>query len=243
MTPDQLSTLIETSWPAARLHRAGPWLVREGQGGGQRVSAATAEAPVTAGDIAVAEAAQAALGQPSLFLIRKQDAALDLMLAQRDYLRHDPVVAYAVATGALAHPAPNPMAAFPMWPPLAIAEALWAEAGIGPGRQAVMHRVKGAKTAILGRINDRASGVAFVACAGDLAMLHALEVTPSLRRQGSANNILRAAAVWAQIQGATTFSVVVTEANEAARKLYASLGMEVVGQYHYRKKQNPRPEQ
>ena len=55
------------------------------------------------------------------------------------------------------------MAAFAHWPPLAIACDLWAEGGIGPARLAVMDRVEGAKSVILGRANDRASGVAFVA--------------------------------------------------------------------------------
>lgn len=236
MTPDQLYATVEATWPAAARHRHGPWLLREGRGGGQRVSAATAEVPAADGDIALAEAAQADLGQPSLFMIRHGDSALDMLLAARGYLRHDPVVAYAAPVAQLAAPAPDPMTAFPLWPPLAIATGLWAEAGIGAGRLAVMDRVVGPKTCILGRANDRAAGVAFVACAGNQAMLHALEVTPGQRRQGSANNILRAAAGWAQDQGATTFSLVVTEANAAARALYASLGMHVVGQYHYRKK-------
>jgi ribosomal protein S18 acetylase RimI-like enzyme len=47
---------------------------------------------------------------------------------------------------------------------------------------------------------------------------------------------LRAAVHWAQDNGATVFSLVVTEANSGARKLYASLGLNVVGQYHYRRK-------
>ena len=37
-------------------------------------------------------------------------------------------------------------------------------------------------------------------------------------------------------QGATTFAVVVTEANAPARALYARLGMVVAGRYHYRLK-------
>ena len=43
-TPPRTADLfdaVELTWPAARLHRAGPWLIREGQGGGKRVSAAS----------------------------------------------------------------------------------------------------------------------------------------------------------------------------------------------------------
>lgn len=236
MTPDWFYELLEQSWPAVSLRRVGPWLIREGRGGGQRVSAATAEAAVSAADISQAEAAMQALGQDPLFMLRDRDNALDTMLAARGYHKHDPVIAYAAPTATLATPAPSPMTAFPVWPPLSIATQIWAEAGIGPGRIAVMERATGPKTAILGRVNDRASGVAFVACHGEMAMLHALEVVPNLRRQGSANNIMRMAAIWAQDHGAKQLCLAVTEVNTNARTLYASLGMEVVGTYHYRKK-------
>ena len=235
MTPDALSQLMDETWPAASLQTVGPWVIREGNGGGQRVTAASAMQGVSGADLDLAENAMRALGQSPLFLIRATDAALDAALDARGYRLHDPVVAYASPCRALAQALP-PMTTFAHWPPMAIAVDLWAQGGIGPGRVAVMQRAKGAKTAILSRVNDRASGVAFVAMSGKTAMLHALEVAPAMRRQGSAHNILRAAAVWAQDQGADTLSLVVTRANEDARRLYASFGMPVVGQYHYRQK-------
>ena len=42
------------------------------------------------------------------------------------------------------------------------------------------------------------------------------------------------AARWARTQGATHMAVLCTKANEGANALYTSLGLEVVGQYHYR---------
>ena len=59
MTPDiqTLYDVVDGTWPAAAFHREGPWTIREGQGGGQRVSAATATEPVTESDIPRAEAA------------------------------------------------------------------------------------------------------------------------------------------------------------------------------------------
>ena len=128
----------------------------------------------------------------------------------------------------------HPMAAFAIWPPLAIMRDLWAEGGIGPERLAVMERAPGPKTAIMGRVNDRASGFAFVAIHERAAMLHALYIVPEQRRQGSAVKIMRKAAHWAQDAGAERFFVLVTEANAAANTLYASLGMQIVGHYHYR---------
>ncbi|MBL8561134.1 MAG: GNAT family N-acetyltransferase [Gemmobacter sp.] len=232
MTPEGLAEGMEATWPPARKLRLGPWWLREGAGGGQRVSAASPAGDWDAADIPQAEAAMLAMGQTRLWVIH-DDARLDAALAARGYRRHDPVVAYAAPVAALAGEVSG-MAGFAHWPPLAIACDIWAEGGIGPERLAVMQRVAGAKSAILGRTADTPAGAAFVAIHGDLAMLHALEVRPALRRQGSARNILMTAAHWAQDQGAVTFSLVVTEQNAAARALYERLGMVAVGRYHYR---------
>lgn len=229
-----LLAVTEATWPAAARQPAGAFTVREGKGGGQRVSAATATGRWTEDDIDAAERMQVRLGQRPLFLILPGEDALDAALAARGYRVKDPVNVYDCAIATLAAEPANPMAGFAIWPPLAIMRDLWAEGGIGPERIAVMERAGGPKTAILGRVSDRAAGVAFVAIAGDTAMLHALHVAPGLRRQGSAVKIMRAAAHWAQDHGTKRFSVLVTEANSAANALYASLAMEIVGQYHYR---------
>jgi GNAT superfamily N-acetyltransferase len=226
--------VTDATWPAAALHRAGGFTVREGRGGGQRVSAATAAGPWTQAGIDAAERMHARLGQRPLFMIRPREEALDAALAVRGYRVKDPVRIHAAPVATLASEPANPMAGFAIWPPLAIMRDLWDEGGIGAERIAVMERVKGPKTAILGRVNDRCSGVAFVAVHDDTAMLHALHVAPDLRRQGSAVKIVRKAAHWAQDHGAERFSVLVTAANGPANALYASLGMEIVGEYHYR---------
>ena len=226
--------VMEKTWPPASRSAVGPWIIRDGQGGGQRVSATTDAHPFTARDLPLAEKAMRALGQPNLFLIRAPGAALDRMLEQQGYHIKDPVYFYSCPAKQLARPAPPRLSAFPVWPPLAIMDDLWQEGGIGTGRRAVMHRAKGPKTAILARQNDRAAGVAYVAMADGVAMLHALEVTPTQRRQGVGINIMRCAAAWAVENGASDFCVVVTRANSAANRLYTSLGMQNVGQYHYR---------
>ncbi|OYX44887.1 MAG: GNAT family N-acetyltransferase [Rhodobacterales bacterium 32-67-9] len=229
-----LFDVSEATWPAAARHKVGAFTVREGRGGGQRVSAATADGSWSAADIDLAIAKQAALGQRPLFMVRDGEEALDAALAARGYRIKDPVNVYAAPIPDLvAEPAPA-MAGFTIWPPLAIMRDLWTEGGIGPERRAVMERVAGPKTGILGRANDRASGAAFVACHGDTAMLHALHIIPDQRRQGSAVKMMRKAAHWAQDQGMTRFSVLVTAANQPANALYASLGMRIVGHYHYR---------
>ncbi len=214
-----------------------PWTIRDGGGGGKRVSAATANAPVTDSDIERAQKAMIALNQPALFMIREQDENLDLMLAARAYVVVDPVNLYACPIHTLIETPPRKMSAFTIWPPLEIMRELWAEGDIGPSRIAVMNRARAAKTALLARSKSRPAGAAFVAIHHQTAMIHAIEVTKSLRRKGAGINIMRAAARWAQDHGARCFSVLVTDANAAANALYSELGMTVVGHYHYRIRQ------
>lgn len=230
-TPTELAAAAEATWPPAASSTLGPWRLRDGAGGGKRVSAITVQAPWQPGDIALAEAA---MPQGALFLLRPEDAALDQALAARGYRLLDPVVAYAAPVTAFA--APSPMAAFPHWPPLQIAALLWAEAGIGPARLAVMHRAAGPKTVLLARTSGRAVGVAFVALHGKIAMVHALDISAPFRRQGSAQNLLAAAAHWSADHGADSLSLVVTQANQPARALYERQGMVPLGSYHYRQR-------
>lgn len=231
LAPALLAEVMEATWPPAGTRRLGPFTLREGAGGGKRVSAASCDGPFAEAEL---DAAEAAMAEP-LMLVREADAALDAALDRRGWRVIDPVVAYAAPVAALTADLP-PLAAFPHWPPLEIARAIWAEGGIGPARIAVMDRVRGPKAVLLARTGDRPAGVAFVACHGSEAMLHALEVRPEQRRRGAGRTLLHAAANWAASEGATRLSLVVTRQNAAARALYDRLGMRVVGQYHYRMK-------
>ncbi len=228
-----LFAVTEATWPAAAFHKVGPFVVREGKGGGQRVSAATAEGDWTEVDIDAVEVAQKGLGQHPLFMIRPKDTDLDAALAARGYAIKDPVNLYEAPVSALLGEVKR-LSAFTIWPPLAIMRDIWAEGGIGPDRIAVMERAEGPKTTVLGRVNDRASGAAYIAIHGKTAMLHALHIVPDQRRQGSAVNMMREAARWAQDHGAERFSVLVVQSNNAAIALYTSLNMQLVGHYHYR---------
>ncbi|HBS48956.1 MAG TPA: GNAT family N-acetyltransferase [Rhodobacteraceae bacterium] len=235
LAPETLYAVLDATWPAARFTRLGPWTLREGQGGGQRVSAATAEDAVGVGDIEIAIAAMREMGQRPLFMVRAGEAALDAQLAERGLILHDPVNAYACPAEALTDiPVPR-VTALRVWEPLQIMREIWAEGGIGPGRLAVMERAPQPKTAILGRINDKPGGACFVAMHQGVAMVHAIEVLPHQRRHGMAGWFMREAAVWTLDNGGHTLSVVCTRANTAANALYASLGMASVGQYHYRR--------
>lgn len=228
---------IGATWPPARLLAAGPFTLREGQGGGSRVSAATVAGDWSAEDIDAAEAGMAALGQRALFMLRDGDAALDAALEGRGYRVMDPVVAYVAEVKTLARLRPPPVTTFEVWPPLAVQAEIWAEGGIGPARLAIMERMAGAKTSILGRVGDSPAGTAFVGLYQGLAMVHALEVQARFRRRGLARHMMVAAAFWAAARGADWIGLAVTEANVPARALYDGLGMQVAARYHYRVKE------
>ncbi len=234
MTDPAILAALEKTWPAAGYLRVGPWIIREGKGGGQRVSAATLEADGDAFDVTVAEQAMRDLGQAPLFMLRDGEKALDTNLSDRGYVIHDPVVIYAARCADLAKPAPDLLAGFAHWPPLAITGDLWLAGGIRAERLQIMNRVSLAKAVVLGRADDRPAGAAFVAVDHTTAVLHALYVLADHRGQGVGKAILRHAAIWALEQQAERLVLAVTVANRPARALYDSLGLQQVGQYHYR---------
>jgi GNAT superfamily N-acetyltransferase len=90
------------------------------------------------------------------------------------------------------------------------------------------------KTGILARWNEKPAGVAFVAVDGDVAMVHAVEVLEHQRKQGVAEWMMRAAAIWAAKQGVTQIAVLCVTANKPANALYTKLGFTRAGTYHYR---------
>ncbi len=230
----KLYAVIDGTWPASAKQALGPWTIRLGGSGGSRVSAATAERSVADADIPYAEAAMREAGQRPLFMIREGETALDHSLAARGYVIKDPVNLYAAPVGQIATQRPPPVTSFEVWPPLAAQVEIWAKGGIGSGRLAVMERARRPKTTLLGRENDQPAGTVFVGIAADCAMIHALEISSAHRKKGLARHLTRAAAFWAQDNGADYLTLVTTQANIGANALYSSLGMTLVGQYHYR---------
>jgi GNAT superfamily N-acetyltransferase len=235
MTADLAAILAagEATWPPARAWQQDGWTLRDGAGGGKRVSAATRDDP--AADPDLAEAAMRARGETPLFQVRPGQVDLDAELEARGYARLDPTRILACPIDRLTdRPIPR-VTAFCIWEPLAIMEEIWEQGGIGPARRAVMVRAE-TKTAILGRWNEKPAGVAFAAVHEGIAMVHAMEILGHQRRQGVGGWLMRRAAFWARDEGATTMAVFCTEANTGGLALYTSLGLADVGQYHYRQK-------
>lgn len=119
-TIEDLYEVCARTWPAANEARLGPWTIRDGKGGGQRVSAATSEAKVEQNDLESAEAAMRALGQSKLFMVRAGETELDALLESNGYAIKDPVNLYACPIAHLADVDIPRVTAFTIWEPLQI---------------------------------------------------------------------------------------------------------------------------
>lgn len=234
LTDPKYYDVVEATWPATAKRSLGPVTLREGDGGGSRVSAASVQGSVTESEIAAAEEAMLAMGQDCLFMIHDGQDALDAQLAARGYEIKDPVNLWTCPIATLTDVEIPRVTTFALWSPLEIQREIWISGGIGPARQAIMERVSGPKAALLGRYNDKPAGAGFVAVHDGVAMVHALEILPHQRRHGMGAWMMRQAAFWAAENGASEMSVLCTKRNEGANGLYASLGMTCSGQYHYR---------
>ena len=236
MMDRRLYQVCEQTWRPRTATPLGPFVLRDGDGGGKRVSAATCSGTYDDADLARVEAAMQALGQSPLFMIQTDNDALDRDLAARGYRVVDPVNLLIGNCVDIARHKASGDIAYEVWPPLATQCDIWKTDNIGPERLRVMDRVTGPKTSIMIRHKERAAGTCFIAEHDGVAMLHGLVVENWARRQGLAHQIMGSAAQWAQNIGIELLSVLVVKSNAPANALYASLNMENVGSYHYRMK-------
>ena len=231
---EDFARLLDATWPAAERVEVGPFTLRRGEGGGKRVSAATASGAVTEADIAAAEQAMDDRGQQAMFAVGSTQRALDRMLVERAYLTLDPTRVYQVPIRDLANPNAPADPGSSVWPPIQVQKDIWTAGNIGPAHLAVMDRVAGPKTAILGRSRDDAAGAGFVAVHERIAMVHALVVLPHLRRRGVGRNILVLAAHWGRENGADRLVALSTKANTGASEFFEQLGFTGADAWHYR---------
>lgn len=175
-----------------------------------------------------------AKGQAPVFMVPDDAPALDDALARAGLRVEAETLFYVAELAAIAaHDLPR-VAAFEIWPPLAIVEEIWAETEVDAARRAVIEAVPLPKTAFLTRVRDKPAGALFIAADDDVAMVHAVVTRPDLRGLKAARNGLIAAARWALAQGCAHVGLAVMADNPAALRLYEGVGMARVGGYHYR---------
>ena len=227
-----LYEVVDHTWPAHRKISCGSWLLRQGCGGGKRVSAATLQNKIDIPDVSIAEKGMLALGQDPLFMIRDGDQKLDQILYDGAYKFVDAVNIYCISCKSILRSIPPRLSAFDIWEPLEIQKDIWAHCGIDRNRIAVMERAECIKTSLLIRWENHPAGTAYIGIYNGIAMVHALKILPSQRRKGVGAIAMRHAAIWALAQNAPYISVICAKENKAADVLYTSLKMHPVGGYH-----------
>ena len=234
VTLPALLEAAQATWPPAEVARDGGFETARGRGAGGRVSASRTVTPDwREADLEAAVTRHRAWGQPPLVRAFDTETRLQDLLGQLGWQRFKPTAVLATSIAALAVKPVARMAAFEAWPPLEIQRELWRAGGIGAARQEVMARAAQPKTALLARINDRVAGVAFVAVHAGVAVLHAVEVDPALRRHGAGEALIRKAAIWGGAEGASAVALAVSRANAGAVALYDKLGFTEAAGYAY----------
>lgn len=236
MTPNSFWAASEICWPPLNKKNIGPWVIREGAGGGSRVSSTTANDFFTKEDIFIAENHMQLLNQKNIFQIREKDLELDNILDRLGYSLVDKTVVYGSKIAKMSSPCVPPMTAFNIWPPLRIMKDIWEIGGTTDSRISVMERCKVRKTAILGRIENKAAGCAFISEYKGIAILQALFVLPSYRRKGLARFLISESVKWVSYADSAYLALMTDKYNKEARGLYDSLGMKIIDKYHYRVK-------
>ena len=151
----------------------------------------------------------------------------------RGYALIDEVVLYNAPIDLLTDLPIPPVTCFHIWEPLAIMVEIWASGGVGPERLDVMGRAQ-TKTGFLRAGMRNLQAWLLLRLMESVAMVHAVEVLEHQRKQGVAEWMMRAAAIWAAKQGATQIAVLCVTANKPANALYTKLGFTRAGTYHYR---------
>ncbi|MBR0681406.1 GNAT family N-acetyltransferase [Roseomonas eburnea] len=242
MPPDTaaLERAVLSAVPAPRVAFDGPFVLRAFAGGTGRANAASSLDPAPDPDLAARvariEARYAALGFAPRFRSTPLDPpGLAALLAARGYVEKDETVILLAPIAAIA----APDAAAEMLP---APDADWMAVTATAEHQTSARRqekqgtppllmVPGAWITL--REGAEAAAVISVVASGEIAGFFDLAVRPEHRRKGLAARAVRAAAQWAQDQGAAWLSCQVAAANTASLSLNAGLGMVEAYRYRY----------
>ena len=92
-----LYEVVDHTWPADRRIPCGSWLLRQGCGGGKRVSAATLQHRIDIPDLSISEKGMPELGQNPLSMMRDGDKKRDQLLDGGAYKFVDAVNIYCTS--------------------------------------------------------------------------------------------------------------------------------------------------
>ena len=246
----QLETLAANAWPAAEVAALAGWRLRYTAGVTRRANSVwpngTTGAMGVAEKLLAAEAFYQERKLPTRYQISPAAQPLDLddQLAARGYMAvARTAVQVAPLTTMLAKT--PPLRQYPEFV-IEVAEAFdegWFAAYVDFAeedrggfaiRREIIQRISAPTGFALLQIDNQPAPVGLGVVEDGWLGIFCMGTAPAFRRRGAARAILRALALWAQLQGAEHAYLQVMDSNSAARPLYASIGFDTLDHNHYR---------
>ena len=240
VTLERIEEATFQTWPAFEELEFEGWVARAAEGHTRRANSATFEratgaAPSTI--IAPCEEFYRARGLPPMFRIveREETVAMDAELERRGCGLLDKSIVMACAADEFRFSADGSMSAAPVNEWLALYSRF---SGTGDRDQTPHRRFleRLPTTTVLGVVRESGDAVAcgLGVVAGDACGFFEVVSDPAARRRGYGERLMCGLAAWGRKQGAGMFFLQVASRNDAARRLYAKLGMCDVYAYWYR---------
>jgi len=227
------------AWPAGETRDVDGWLWRYSGGGSQRANSVSAlhyrgtDVERTIDEI---ERLYGVHGAPVRFQVGfplSEPEDLDVRLAARGYVIHDPVTTLVKPVDAVDMPDDVVLGASP--------SEGWMEvylSNVTPDRRpfasAILARVPTPCIFAEVRRNGETLATALGVLHEGAVIAECIGTTASARRQGAASAVMSALEAWGSAQGARTIGLQAVTTNMPAQGLYAALGYTPAGTYHYR---------
>ncbi|MDM0035575.1 GNAT family N-acetyltransferase [Variovorax sp. J22P271] len=239
--PTTVRALEERSfnaWPARQTVLFDGWLFRLSGGYTKRANSVNAVQPGASfeGVRRAAEAFYGRHGLPAVFRLSPlAPPEADRELAQAGYAFFDPT---QVACASLAGAAPQPGVRIDTAPSAAWLEGIATAQGVAPPQDQLHHAMVRAIAwpAAFATLHAEGEAIGFGLAVLERGALgcYDIVVSPDHRGRGHGRALTQALMHWGGEAGATWAYLQVREQNEAARRLYATLGFEDRYRYHYR---------
>lgn len=226
------------AWPALRTIAIDGWLARLANGYTKRANSVNALGPAAAADgiIEAAEMLYARHGLPAIFRLSPlAPARIDAMLEAAGYVMFDPSLVLTAPIGAAETVSPVQIDTSPTPAWLGgFARANAVECEQRATHDAIIGAI--ATPTAFATIREDAEGIGYglaVLERGAIGLFDII-VAPRHRGHGHGRALVTTLLEWGRLAGANHAYLQVREANEAARRLYASLGFAEAYRYHYR---------
>jgi GNAT superfamily N-acetyltransferase len=249
------------TWPAGEVAELGGWRLRASEGVTNRANSVwsirhNGATSVDARILAVEEF-YATRGLPACFqmTVASQPPNLDSRLADRGYRLHAPTLVQLASLETILQSTP----ALRTMPHLEVElleefEEEWfdlyeaieqADATRASGRAAIMDRIPAPRAFLRATVDGVPAAVGVGVVHGAYLGISCMATAPAYRRRGAAQGILRAMAIWADMNRARRAFLQVVAGNQIALALYGRLGFQTAYNYYYRilDKRTPAPAQ